>query len=450
LQVPPWRGTTSGRHRIRGGPANLAGAWSAHQVPASPPRAAHRPACRPARARVPRARTGTNANDAGVHLRPRLPPSGGRSGRQAGQTTRTKTTVRLDTWSTARSRVERPSARGLGKVSRICYARLCVCCVDCAGRGRGLSIPATKASGSTKAARPVNTACWLDTREMSSPRWPIPIASLRPSSPQRPEPTCSPRGSSTSVVQSPKSPRASSPGKGHGWRLAAAAASAQQAQIRKTAVSTTPSFTTLKEANAYLNGQVTVLKARLAECLSREETEAVKARCETAEERARNLALDLEASEGRGQSTALGASALQQEVSSLREELARAAERDRRSREELKEQQSAGAERYKLVLVRAADRPPEPLCQRSPAKEGRQAHSSEPAHGPCSGARRAPSGGGRGRPGRAAVGAGGDGGAGAAAWAGGSGGGGGGGGGGGAAGGGEATRGRVGGGRRAG
>ena len=105
---------------------------------------------------------------------------------------------------------------------------------------------------------------------------------------------------------------------------------------------------------------MTLLKARLAECLSREETEAVKLRCEVAEERGRNLAVDLEASEGRGQSAALGASALQQEVASLREELARAAERDRISREELKEQQSAGAERYKLVLVRAADRLPEP------------------------------------------------------------------------------------------
>ena len=105
---------------------------------------------------------------------------------------------------------------------------------------------------------------------------------------------------------------------------------------------------------------MTLLKARLAECLSREETEAVKSRCEVAEERGRNLAVDLEASEGRGQSAALGASALQQEVASLREELARAAERDRISREELKEQQSAGAERYKLVLVRPADRLPEP------------------------------------------------------------------------------------------
>ena len=123
---------------------------------------------------------------------------------------------------------------------------------------------------------------------------------------------------------------------------------------------------------------MTLLKARLAECLSREETEAVKSRCEVAEERGRNLAVDLEASEGRNQGAALGASALQQEVASLREELARAAERDRLSREELrlsreelkeqqstgaeryKEQQSTGAERYKLVLVRAADRLPEP------------------------------------------------------------------------------------------
>lgn len=155
------------------------------------------------------------------------------------------------------------------------------------------------------------------------------------------------------MSQTPTSPRASSPSKGHGWRLAAAAASAQQAQIRKTVPATAPSFTTLREANAYLNGQVTLLKARLAECLSREETEVVKARIEAAEERGRSLAVDLEASEARGQSAALHVSALQQEVSSLREELARAAERDRLSREELKEQQSAGAERYKLVLARA-------------------------------------------------------------------------------------------------
>ena len=116
----------------------------------------------------------------------------------------------------------------------------------------------------------------------------------------------------------PTSPRASSPSKGRGWRLAAAAASAQEAQIRKTQPATAPSFATLREANAYLNGQVTLLKARLAECLSREETEVVKARVEAAEEWGRSLAVDLEASEARGQSAALHVSALEQEVSSLR------------------------------------------------------------------------------------------------------------------------------------
>ena len=126
-----------------------------------------------------------------------------------------------------------------------------------------------------------------------------------------------------------QSPRAASPGKGHGWRLAAAAASAQQAQIRKTSAATAPSFTTLREANAYLNGQVTLLKTRLAECLSREETETVKARCEMAEERVRSIAVELETAEGRGQSEVTRGAALQQEVTSLREELARAAERDR-------------------------------------------------------------------------------------------------------------------------
>jgi hypothetical protein len=50
--------------KIRGN-ANLAGAWSAQPVPASPPRAAHTQACRRA----------CPAHDAGVHLRRRLGPA---------------------------------------------------------------------------------------------------------------------------------------------------------------------------------------------------------------------------------------------------------------------------------------------------------------------------------------------------------------------------------------